>query len=103
MGRGGESLSIAALQKKNLGISSLAGDLSVLKSLWLSKASGDDHAERLEAFYGSTARHCAHRRDRHCCGLRFFMPNPDPESGHLPRRIMTTQPKLCGAGASQLA
>eukprot|EP00891_Asterochloris_glomerata_P001660 jgi/Astpho2/1660/e_gw1.00032.33.1_t len=57
MGRGGESLSIAALQKKNLGISSLAGDLSVLKSLWLSKASGDDHAERLEAFYGSTARH----------------------------------------------
>ena len=32
-----------------------------------------------------------------------FMPNPDPESGHLPRRIMTTQPKLCGAGASQLA
>lgn len=31
-------------------------DLLVLKSLWLSRANGKDHAERLEAFYGPQAK-----------------------------------------------
>ena len=33
-------------------------DLKVLKSLWLNKANGKDHAERLEAFYGPQAEAC---------------------------------------------
>ena len=46
-------------------------DLLVLKSLWLSRANGKDHAERLEAFYGPQAKACArtqhlhHVHDRH--------------------------------------
>ncbi|EIE24752.1 diacylglyceryl-N,N,N-trimethylhomoserine synthesis protein [Coccomyxa subellipsoidea C-169] len=36
-------------------ISSVADDLLVLKSIWFNKASGDDHAERLENFYGPQA------------------------------------------------
>ena len=30
----------------------------VLKSIWFSKVSGDDHAERLESFYGPQAELC---------------------------------------------
>ena len=41
-------------------ISSVADDLLVLKSIWFNKASGDDHAERLENFYGPQAAACAH-------------------------------------------
>ena len=40
-------------------ISSVADDLLVLKSIWFNKASGDDHAERLESFYGPQAAACA--------------------------------------------
>ena len=40
-------------------ISSVADDLLVLKSIWFNKASGDDHAERLENFYGPQAAACA--------------------------------------------
>jgi len=43
-------------------ISSVADDLLVLKSIWFNKASGDDHAERLENFYGPQAEACEHNR-----------------------------------------
>lgn len=33
-------------------------DLIVLKSIWLNKASGEDHASRLESFYGPQAHAC---------------------------------------------
>ncbi len=33
-------------------------DLTVLKSMWFKKASGSDHAERLESFYGPQAAAC---------------------------------------------
>lgn len=51
-------------------ISSVADDLLVLRSIWFNKASGDDHAERLENFYGPQAQACAHAR-ANPSGLRF--------------------------------
>ena len=33
-------------------------DLLVLRHLWFSKPSGDDHAQRLESFYGPQAAAC---------------------------------------------
>ena len=33
-------------------------DLLVLKSIWFNRVSGDDHAERLESFYGPQAAAC---------------------------------------------
>jgi betaine lipid synthase len=41
---------------KNL--SSVKNDLVVLKHIWFSRARGDDHAERLEHFYGPQAAAC---------------------------------------------
>ena len=43
-------------------MSSVKDDLLVLKHLWFSKASGADHAARLESFYGPQAAACE------CCG-----------------------------------
>jgi hypothetical protein len=37
---------------------SVKDDLIVLKSIWLNKASGQDHAARLESFYGPQAHAC---------------------------------------------
>lgn len=51
-------------------ISSVADDLLVLKSIWFNKASGDDHAERLENFYGPQAEACERTRafaPKKCC------------------------------------
>ena len=39
-------------------MSSVKDDLLVLKHLWFSKASGADHAARLESFYGPQAAAC---------------------------------------------
>jgi betaine lipid synthase len=36
----------------------LKNDLTVLRHLWFSKASGGDHASRLESFYGPQAEAC---------------------------------------------
>ena len=44
-------------------------DLIVLKSIWLNKASGQDHASRLESFYGPQAHAC--KIDGSLCSLRF--------------------------------
>lgn len=33
-------------------------DLTVLRHLWFSKSKGDDHAQRLESFYGPQAEAC---------------------------------------------
>ena len=38
--------------------SGVKDDLIVLKSIWLNKASGQDHASRLESFYGPQAHAC---------------------------------------------
>ena len=67
MGKGGEGRQVPVkdgLMKrisssgKLKSISSVADDLLVLKSIWFNKASGDDHAERLENFYGPQAEAC---------------------------------------------
>ncbi|CAL5226880.1 g9753 [Coccomyxa viridis] len=64
MGKGGEGRQVPVkdgLMKrisssgKLKSITSVADDLLVLKSIWFNKASGDDHAERLENFYGPQA------------------------------------------------
>lgn len=47
-------------------ISSVADDLLVLKSIWFNKASGDDHAERLENFYGPQAEACERTLSIYC-------------------------------------
>ena len=67
MGKGGEGRQVPVkdgLMKrisssgKLKSITSVADDLLVLKSIWFNKASGDDHAERLENFYGPQAEAC---------------------------------------------
>ena len=67
MGKGGEGRQVPVkdgLMKrisssgKLKSITSVADDLFVLKSIWFNKASGDDHAERLESFYGPQAEAC---------------------------------------------
>ena len=67
MGKGGEGRHVPVkdgLMKrisssgKLKSITSVADDLLVLKSIWFNKASGDDHAERLESFYGPQAEAC---------------------------------------------
>jgi betaine lipid synthase len=42
---------------------SLKDDLTVLKHIWFSKAKGDDHAARLENFYGPQAKACTCSKD----------------------------------------
>jgi len=53
-------------------ISSVADDLLVLKSIWFNKASGEDHAERLENFYGPQAQACEFCRSIEFCECYFF-------------------------------
>lgn len=36
----------------------LQNDLTVLRHIWFTKAQGDDHASRLESFYGPQAKAC---------------------------------------------
>lgn len=45
-------------------------DLNVLKHIWFSKASGHDHAARLEAFYSGQATACACVSPTACSGAR---------------------------------
>lgn len=39
-------------------MSKLGADAQVLRSIWFSKPSGEDHAARLESFYGPQASAC---------------------------------------------
>ena len=39
-------------------LGSVKDDLQVLKSIWFTKQKGDDHAQRLENFYGAQAHAC---------------------------------------------
>lgn len=39
-------------------LTSLADDITVLRSIWFSKAKGGDHASRLEQFYAPQAHAC---------------------------------------------
>jgi betaine lipid synthase len=39
-------------------LSGVKDDLTVLGHLWFNKAKGDDHAARLESFYGPQAEAC---------------------------------------------
>ena len=72
MGRGGDATApsnglIRRLRSRSdlLKVPSLDGmkgvrqDLTVLKYIWFRKASGSDHAARLESFYGPQAHACA--------------------------------------------
>ena len=47
-------------QKRNgvTGLNGVKDDLAVLKSIWFKKVKGDDHAARLESFYGPQAHAC---------------------------------------------
>jgi len=38
----------------------LRNDMLVLRHIWFAKPQGDDHASRLESFYGPQARACEH-------------------------------------------
>lgn len=63
MGAGGDARPVAreGLIKRRSSVKSLADvkdDLVVLKSIWFTKAKGDDHASRLEHFYGPQAHAC---------------------------------------------
>jgi len=42
----------------------LQNDLTVLRHIWFTKAQGDDHASRLESFYGPQAKACE------CCARK---------------------------------
>lgn len=70
MGAGGDARPVAreGLIKRRSSVKSLADvkdDLVVLKSIWFTKAKGDDHASRLENFYGPQAHACALIRTWH--------------------------------------
>lgn len=64
MGAGGDGRptdSVIAKARGSIGLPSmdtLKNDLTVLRHLWFSKASGGDHASRLESFYGPQAEAC---------------------------------------------
>ena len=41
-----------------LNLDNMKNDLIVLRNIWFNKAKGDDHAARLETFYGPQAEAC---------------------------------------------
>ena len=43
---------------EKLSVDNLKNDLIVLKNIWFNSAKGDDHAARLDAFYGPQAHAC---------------------------------------------
>ncbi len=61
MGRGGDA---SFAQKRNFSfdklknLSSVKDDLTVLRHMWFGSKKGDDHAARLESFYGPQAAAC---------------------------------------------
>ena len=63
MGAGGDARPPGPLLKRvgsgKAKLDNVKNDLQVLKSIWFNKVSGDDHAERLESFYGPQAAECA--------------------------------------------
>lgn len=70
MGAGGDARPMAreGLIKRRSSVKSLADvkdDLVVLKSIWFTKAKGEDHASRLENFYGPQAQQCTVDRTWH--------------------------------------
>ena len=63
MGAGGDARPVRLVKRIKSSdrlrkIEGVKNDLIVLKSIWLNKASGQDHASRLEAFYGPQAHAC---------------------------------------------
>lgn len=68
MGAGGDGTPLApAFMRRNSwsldrlkSLGDVKDDLVVLRHLWFSKAKGDDHAARLESFYGPQAAACKH-------------------------------------------
>ena len=63
MGAGGDARPQGQVLKRvgsgKAKLDNVKNDLKVLKSIWLNRVSGDDHAERLESFYGPQAAECA--------------------------------------------
>lgn len=61
MGRGGDA---SFAQKRNFSfdklknLTSVKDDLTVLRHMWFGSKKGDDHAARLESFYGPQATAC---------------------------------------------
>jgi betaine lipid synthase len=66
MGAGGDGRPQPSFLKKTFSIDNLTNvsnikdDLIVLRNIWFNKAKGDDHAARLETFYGPQAHACAY-------------------------------------------
>ncbi len=58
MGAGGDARQVAREGLIKRKTPRMADDLAVLKSIWFTKAKGDDHASRLEHFYGPQAHAC---------------------------------------------
>ena len=63
MGAGGDARPQGQVLKRvgsgKAKLDEVKNDLQVLKSIWFNKVQGDDHAERLESFYGPQAAECA--------------------------------------------
>ena len=78
-------------------VSSVADDLLVLKSIWFNKASGDDHAERLENFYGPQAEACEHARAKEVLLLTFSAIFLGLKALNVHEQMTTFVPSSCGA------
>lgn len=77
MGGGGDGRPApASYVKRNFSIDKLAkltsvkDDLTVLRHMWFGSKKGDDHASRLESFYGPQATACKWRLLARCCARR---------------------------------
>lgn len=87
----------ASYTKKNfslekLKLSSMKDDLTVLRHMWFGSKKGDDHAARLESFYGPQAAACKSRLT--LCSFKCF---------ELLTRCLPAQMMLSGRGSSGVA
>lgn len=71
-------------------------DLIVLKSIWLNKASGSDHAARLESFYGPQAHACK-RVNSFCFRGRSANPMGRSTRDHLALQTIGSEAAFFGA------
>lgn len=103
MGGGGDARPLPAdglIRRARSGPSkTLAGvmdDLTVLKSIWLNKAQGEDHAARLEHFYGPQAHACTACAGAPLVSRRSFRRMRIARIGSRPRkgRVAFVEPLL---------
>ena len=96
MGAGGDARPVRLVKRikssdKLRKIEGVKNDLIVLKSIWLNKASGQDHASRLEAFYGPQAHACE------CALLRILSTPHEVDRRHVVDITHALQTTVSGA------